>query len=118
MKKKVLVPIVVLLALATPLVLLTSKAEDSILEKTYLSNLRSYNHEIIQTKTDKELLSLAYKTCQSLSDGLNADQALLDVFELENVKSDTTFIYAAIIVSDSVAVFCPQFQDQIDDWVY
>ena len=118
MKKKILVPIVILLALAIPLVLLTSKVEDSVLEKTYLSNLHSYNHEIIETKTDKELLDLAYMTCKSLSEGWNSEQALLDVFSLEDVKTDSTFIYAAIIVSDSVKVFCPQFQDQIEEWVY
>lgn len=116
-KTKKVVGVLVAIAIALPAIIFSFNLENNLIEDSYLSKIRSYQHSVIETKSDETLITYAYETCAMLDSGKNVD----DVREYimgDLKKTDAVIIYGAIVVKLAVDNFCPQYKDQTEAWVY
>jgi hypothetical protein len=114
---KKVVGAIVLLALALPMTIFSFNLEENLTEQFYIEKIRSYNHSVIETKADDTLITYAYETCAMLDSGKNVDDVRKYIMG-DLKKTDAVLIYGAIVVKLSVDIFCPQYTDQTEAWVY
>ena len=116
-KKKVF-GVVAVIAISLTIIMFSSNIENSLQEQEYLNSIHSMNHYIVETKSDSELLRLGYGTCDLLYARNTADEILVQIVKAENNDHPAVPYYAAIVVSEGIRYFCPEYFDEIEAWVY
>lgn len=91
--------------------------EDKQNKQAYIEELRSINHEIIELQSDKKLITLSQFVCGILDEGQSADDAIFGVLFDQKKRDDVAYIYAAIVVKESIEYFCPIYRFQTEAWV-
>ena len=87
------------------------------LNEKFISEVRSTNHTLVNDSSDNHLINLASNVCISLSLGADPKDLIFQLSGAEDYSQETLVIYGAIIVKYSVQVFCPEYTQQIEDWV-
>jgi hypothetical protein len=114
---KKVIGVALAIAIALPAIFFSFNLETNLTEESYLNKIRSYSHSVIETKADETLITYAYETCAMLDSGKNVDDAREYIMG-DLKKTDAVIIYGAIVVKLSVDIFCPQYKDQTEAWVY
>jgi hypothetical protein len=84
----------------------------------FLKEVRKINHSLIEDKSDSELIDMAHQTCIFLNSGVSAKDIIFEISGAKGFLQEALVIYGAIIVKYSIEVFCPEYSEQIKDWVY
>jgi hypothetical protein len=71
----------------------------------------------VQLQSDEKLLAMSNFVCDILEGGQSADDAIFAVVFDQKKRNDSTFIYGAIVVKESVEHFCPIYRFQTEAWV-
>lgn len=106
------------IAIALPAIIFSFNLETNLTEESYLNKIRSYQHSVIETKSDETLVTYAYETCAMLDSGKSVDDAREYIMGDMDHNKNEVVIYGAIVVKLSVDTFCPEYTDQTEAWVY